>query len=84
MILKFFESGVYQPELMKDNMMLPWPEDTPEFKFPCHTSLIDENIILKSIGTTRDAENDDNKEPYDRKKLRSQKLKPKDEYDTNT
>jgi hypothetical protein len=49
MIVKFFSSAVYQPTLMQEPIVLPWPEDFDEFKFASNTSLITPEVLMEEL-----------------------------------
>jgi len=49
MIVKFFSSGVYQPPLMQEALIVPWPEGLEEYKFACHTSLITQKLLVDEL-----------------------------------
>jgi hypothetical protein len=34
---------------MEEAVVVPWPEDFDEFKFPCHTSMINADILIEEM-----------------------------------
>ena len=49
MICKFFASAMYQPEMMKQALIIPWPSEMQEHIFTTHTSFLTENMLNNEL-----------------------------------
>jgi hypothetical protein len=46
-VIEFFETAIYENLTMCSPLMIPWPDDLEEFVFPCNTSIISQNLVMK-------------------------------------
>ena len=48
-VVNFFDGAFYQPPQMRIDWFIPWKEGIEELVFPCHTSVISQELLLKKI-----------------------------------
>lgn len=49
MISRFLDSGMYQPELMQEAILVTWPTDLETFVFTSHTNLITQKMLVDEL-----------------------------------
>jgi hypothetical protein len=57
-VVEFFVTAFYETLTMAAPLLIPWPEDCEEFIFPCNTSIISRNLVMKEMGTLKEAKDE--------------------------
>ena len=48
-ILGFFENAFFAPLQMRQPQFVPWSNDDAELVFPCHTSIMSQDLLIDKM-----------------------------------
>ena len=48
-VIDFFNSATFQPPQMAMEQFVPWQEGIEQLVFPCHTSIISQELLIEKI-----------------------------------